>query len=60
MYDTTSINSIFKKKEDYTGKTTYHNLRCGCYLITYKAQDSITLRRHKQLCKGKGKGKGKR
>lgn len=32
--------------------TTGHVLPCGHVLITYKASDSLTLRNHKQTCKG--------
>ena len=36
---------------DYTGKTTKHELSCGCILYTYQARDSITLRIHRKRCR---------
>lgn len=32
--------------------TTSHTLPCGHVLITYRANDSLTLRNHKQTCRG--------
>lgn len=56
MWDTTNEFGFKQSREvpvlmDYTGKTEYHELRCGCKLTTYKARSSITLRRHLATCK---------
>lgn len=32
--------------------TTMHRLPCGHVFITYRANDSLTLRLHKQTCRG--------
>ena len=32
--------------------TTRHHLTCGHVFITYRANDSLTLRHHKATCRG--------
>lgn len=38
-----------------TKKTTHHDLKCGCKLITYHSSTSDTLKRHIWLCKKRKK-----